>query len=72
MLDLEIKYIWSVKWTITTLVYLLIRYLPFLESVILLYRTFYFRMVTGGGKTRDGRHETLVVGVGPEAGAVAA
>ncbi|KAF8997169.1 hypothetical protein BDQ17DRAFT_1429196 [Cyathus striatus] len=51
MLDLEIKHIWRAKWTITTLVFLFIRYLPFVESAILLYRTFSFNLTVDACNT---------------------
>ncbi|KAF9001283.1 hypothetical protein BDQ17DRAFT_1426573 [Cyathus striatus] len=39
-LELEIKYIWSTKWSTLSLMFLFTRYLPFVESSVLLYRIF--------------------------------
>ncbi|KAF8998726.1 hypothetical protein BDQ17DRAFT_1361825 [Cyathus striatus] len=39
-IELEVKYIWGSTFSITTLMFMFTRYMPFIESVILLYRTF--------------------------------
>ncbi|KAF9001270.1 hypothetical protein BDQ17DRAFT_631505 [Cyathus striatus] len=39
-LELEIKCIWSTKWSTLSLMFLFTRYLPFVESSVLLYRIF--------------------------------
>jgi hypothetical protein len=39
MLEPEIKHIWRSKWSGTKVVYLFIRYMPFLEATVLFYRT---------------------------------
>ncbi|KAF9001478.1 hypothetical protein BDQ17DRAFT_1358258 [Cyathus striatus] len=38
--ELEIKYIWSSKWSIPNAMFLFTRYLPFVDFLVLLYRTF--------------------------------
>ncbi|KAF8998703.1 hypothetical protein BDQ17DRAFT_1361808 [Cyathus striatus] len=38
--ELEMKYIWSTKWSIPNLMFLFTRYLPFVESCVLFFRIF--------------------------------
>ncbi|KAF8992383.1 hypothetical protein BDQ17DRAFT_1432457 [Cyathus striatus] len=39
-IELEMKYIWSSKWSIPNAMFLFTRYLPFVDFLVLLYRTF--------------------------------
>lgn len=38
MLDLEYSLVWKAKWNVTKVLYLLARYLPFIDTSLVMYR----------------------------------